>query len=110
MSKLTQAQIAEIETKLRALPEPDLTDPDTPEWTVEDFARAGGPESLSAAELRAFPKTRGRPRLAQAKQPVSLRLSPDVLAYYKAMGEGWQGQIEAVLKAAMLAKTSGKPG
>ena len=33
-------------------------DPENPEWTRKDFARAVGPESLPAEVLTAFPKTR----------------------------------------------------
>jgi hypothetical protein len=40
MSKLTEAEVAAIAARLEQLPEPDLTDPDNPEWTEEDFARA----------------------------------------------------------------------
>ena len=83
--------------------EPDLTDPDNPEWTEEDFARAEGPESLPPHVLAAFPRTRGRPRDPNAKVLVSLRLSPEVLAYYKAMGEGWQARVNEALREAMLA-------
>jgi uncharacterized protein (DUF4415 family) len=76
-------------------------DPENPEWTKSDFAKAKGPETLPSEVLAAFPKTRGRPKLANAKQPVSLRLSPDILAYYKARGEGWQVALEEVLRAGM---------
>ena len=79
----------------------DLTDPENPEWTAEDFARARGPESLPAHIRAAFPKTRGRPKLAGAKQAVSLRLSPDVLEHYKSLGDGWQVRINEVLRSAM---------
>ena len=99
----------DTERKLKAQPEPDLTDPDNPEWTEEDFARAQGPEALSAAELAAFPRTRnkgGRPRLANPKQQVTLRLSQSVLNHFKATGAGWQARIEDVLKAEM--ERSGK--
>ncbi|ODT62390.1 MAG: hypothetical protein ABS77_07020, partial [Phenylobacterium sp. SCN 69-14] len=86
----------DIERKLGAQPEADLTDPDNPEWTEEDFARAEGPEALSAAELAAFPRTRnkgGRPRSANPKQQVTLRLSQSVLNHFKATGAGWQARI-----------------
>ncbi len=46
---------------------------------------------------------RGRPKLEQTKQHVSLRLDPDVLASFKASGPGWQARInEALRKAAHL--------
>jgi hypothetical protein len=46
-------------------------------------------------------KVRGRPRKAngERKEPVSLRLSPEVLAYFRASGEGWQTRIDQVLQA-----------
>lgn len=84
-------------------PEPDLTDPDNPEWTAADFQRAVGPEGLSEVELAAFPRTRtrGRPRSEAPKAHVSLRLAPDVLAFYRAKGKGWQREIEAALRRGM---------
>jgi len=81
-------------------------DPENPEWTVEDFAKAKGPESLPPHILAAFPKTRGRPKLPEAKQAVSIRLSPDVLAHYKALGAGWQVRVNEVLREAMAHKRS----
>jgi uncharacterized protein (DUF4415 family) len=97
----------EIEARLAALPEPDLTDPDNPEWTEEDFARARGPEFLSPAELAAFPRTaaklRGRPKLEAPKAAVSLRIDRDVLAYFRGTGAGWQSRVNDILRKAMKA-------
>ena len=46
---------------------------------------------------------RGRPKLANPKQSVLLRLDPDVVARFKAGGEGWQTRMnEALRKAAGL--------
>ncbi len=95
----------EIEARMAALPEPDLTDPDNPEWTEEDFARAVGPEALLPEELAAFPRTaarlRGRPKLDAPKQAVSLRIDQDVLAYFRGTGAGWQGRLNEALRKAM---------
>ena len=33
------------------------------------------------------------------KQQVTVRLDPEVLAYFKAQGRGWQTRINAVLKS-----------
>ncbi|MFM9905017.1 MAG: BrnA antitoxin family protein [Pyrinomonadaceae bacterium] len=41
---------------------------------------------------------RGRPRSANPKQLVSIRYSPEVLAYFKSTGEGWQTLIDRVLR------------
>ena len=40
---------------------------------------------------------RGRPPKAEAKVAVSLRLSPIVLAHFRAGGPGWQTRINAIL-------------
>ena len=41
---------------------------------------------------------RGRPKSANAKQLVSVRYSPEVLAFFKATGEGWQTRMDGVLR------------
>lgn len=97
--KLTSQDIAAIEARLQALPEPDLTDPDNPEWTEADFARARGPEALSAAELAAFPNSRGRPRSADPAIPVSIRLSGRVARHLRGLGQGWQTRVNDQLAA-----------
>jgi uncharacterized protein (DUF4415 family) len=51
-------------------------------------------------------RTRGKQK-APTKQLVSLRLDPDVIAAYKAGGEGWQGRMNADLRRA--AKLARKP-
>jgi uncharacterized protein (DUF4415 family) len=66
-----------------------------PELTDEMFERAvyrvGGIE-------RPAP-TRGRCKQeAPVKVPLSLRLSPEVVAAFKATGKGWQTRIDAALK------------
>lgn len=40
------------------------------------------------------------PQKAPRKVPVSIRLSPDVVAYFRATGPGWQGHIDDVLRRA----------
>jgi uncharacterized protein (DUF4415 family) len=46
---------------------------------------------------------RGRPRLAQTKRHVSLRLDQDVIDSFKATGPGWQARVnEALRKAARV--------
>ena len=45
-------------------------------------------------------KRRGRPPLAVTKQKVPLRLDPEVLAYFRATGDGWQTRINATLRKA----------
>ncbi len=79
-------------------------DDDNPEWTEADFARAKYGDDIPAHIRAAFPKSRGRPVgsvKAQSKQAVSIRLDPDVLAYFRATGPGWQSRINEVLRKAM---------
>ncbi|RKE83740.1 uncharacterized protein (DUF4415 family) [Rhizobium sp. AG855] len=74
-------------------------DPENPEWTAADFARAR-PASELPEELRAFfPKTRGIQK-APTKIPISLRLSAEVVEHFRATGPGWQGRIDEILKKA----------
>ena len=49
----------------------------------------------SMVPLRAL---RGRPKLANPKQLVSVRYSPEVLEYFKSTGEGWQSRMDGVLR------------
>ncbi len=94
----------EIEHRLMALPEPDLDDPDNPEWTAEDFAKAKGPEYLSDVELAAFPLAAarlGRPRLERPKVAIKLRLDPDLVEALRAEGPGWQTRVNATLREAL---------
>ena len=41
---------------------------------------------------------RGRPKSESTKQLVSVRYSPEVLAYFKSTGEGWQSRMDGVLR------------
>jgi uncharacterized protein (DUF4415 family) len=50
---------------------------------------------LSNAIVRR-PGQRG-PQKAPTKELISIRLSPEVVEYFRATGEGWQGRINGVL-------------
>lgn len=85
-----------------------IDDYDNPEWTEEDFAMAKGPETLPPEVLALFPKTvarLGRPPKENPKQAVNLRLDPDVLAFFKASGPGWQSRINAALREKLSLET-----
>lgn len=101
---LTPDEIRKIEARRGELPAGPVDDDANPEWSAEDFAQARPPEEVLAPEVLAqFPNTRrrGRPRAEAPKQHVSVRLSPDVLAHFKAKGPGWQGYLDQALRAAM---------
>lgn len=75
-------------------------DPENPEWTEADFARARPASELPPAMLAAFRKG-GRPT-GSAKQAVSIRLDKDVLEKFRATGPGWQSRINEALKRARV--------
>jgi uncharacterized protein (DUF4415 family) len=58
-------------------------------------------QPLTIAQLKAMVplrSLRGRPKSANAKQLVSVRYSPEVLAFFKATGVGWQARMDDVLQ------------
>ena len=73
---------------------------DAPEWTDEQFDRAeiavGGTVARPAKGTLTRP--RGRPKKADAKVHLHIRLSPQVLGYFRSTGPGWQTRIDEVLR------------
>jgi len=83
-------------------------DPENPELDDAWFARARPahemlPEIFGAEVAARMLKPRGRPRLDAPKQATTIRLSPQVLAAFKATGRGWQTRIDALLREAVEA-------
>ncbi len=84
-------------------PNPELMGDDNPEWTARYIARARPasdvlPELFGAQTAKAMLKPRGRPPSEVAKDRITIRLSPDVTAAFRASGNGWQTLIDAALK------------
>lgn len=75
----------------------DLTDPDNPEWTEADFARAKPVNEMPEHIQKVFKRPPGRPRVAAPKPVVSLRMDQDVLDYFKSTGPGWRYRINEIL-------------
>jgi uncharacterized protein (DUF4415 family) len=75
----TAAEDAVITTAAQA-------DPDARPFTEEEWA-----------EVQPTVKV-GRPRAAVTKERITIRLSPDVLAQFRATGSGWQTRIDAALR------------
>jgi uncharacterized protein (DUF4415 family) len=63
-------------------------DPDTRALTQRDFAR-----------MRPFSEVvrRGRPKSAIRKEPVTVRLDPHVVGFFRASGPGWQTRMNEAL-------------
>ena len=51
---------------------------------------------------------RGRPKSENKKLLVSVRYSPEVVAYFKSTGEGWQSRMDSVLLQ-YVARNAHKP-
>ena len=48
-------------------------------------------------EMVPLKSLRGRPKSENKKQLVSVRYSPEVIAYFRSTGEGWQAPMDGVL-------------
>jgi uncharacterized protein (DUF4415 family) len=75
-------------------------------WTDPDDAPPLTDAFFDRAEIRHGDSIvrRGRPPLPSPKQAVKLRLDSDVLAAYRATGDGWQTRINADLRKARKLK------
>lgn len=76
---------------------PDRSDPDdAPEPTGEMLATAEVFEGDTFTRRR-----RGRPKSDAAKEQISVRLDPDVVAKLREAGPGWQSQINDLLRVGL---------
>lgn len=58
-------------------------------------------QPLTSKQLKAMVplrSLRGRPKAKNKKLLVSVRYSPEVVAYFKSTGEGWQSRMDGVLR------------
>ena len=58
-------------------------------------------QPLTATQLKAMVplrSLRGRPKSENKKLLVSVRYSPEVVAYFKSTGDGWQSRMDGVLR------------
>jgi len=75
------------------------TDFESPVLSAEWFAKARpARDVLPASVMAAARRMPGRPKAEVTKQPVNIRLSPGVLAAFRASGAGWQTRIDAALQ------------
>ncbi len=86
---------------------PEWDDPDLPEWTDEMFDVAAfsvGGKVIREATGYLGPNgvMRGRPPVrGVAKQQVTLRIDPDVIAKFREDGPGWQARMNEALRKAV---------
>lgn len=85
-----------------------VPDADSPEWTTEKFARSISfnelPEHLriKLSAIQEASRIRRGLQKAPTKQPVTIRLSPDVLTVLRAKGRGWQTLVDQALREKFL--------
>lgn len=89
---IIDAEEAEIQRQIAA-------DPDDWEATDADFAKRMTAEEALPPGFLAAVRRRG-PGRKPKKEIVTLRLDPDVIAAFKAEGDGWQSRINAALRKA----------
>ncbi len=80
-------------------------DDENPLWTKGDFAKARPLDEILVEH--GYPPI-GRPKSANPKQAVNLRLDPEIVEHFKAGGKGWQTRINTVLKDFVAAETAPK--
>ena len=100
-----------MKTKRR---KPESIDDESPPLSATWFARARPAAEVlpklvggEAAAHLLKPK-RGRPPKASPKLATHIRFSPEVLAYFRATGPGWQTRVDEVLRN-FVARRAGKP-
>ena len=89
---------------MKIKPNPELIDDENPEWTAENFAHAR-PAHIVFAKL-GIPMPAPRKRGAATKEAISIRLSADVVAAFRASGRNWQTRIDDVLREWLIAQRS----
>ena len=72
-------------------------DIENPEWTAEDFRRSRPAAEVLPEIVEEYRKRRG-PQKRPKKVQTTLRLSPEVLEFFKMQGAGWQKKIDEALK------------
>jgi uncharacterized protein (DUF4415 family) len=82
---------------------PHKLDTDNPAWTAEDLSNARPASEVltqlfSPERAQSLLPPRGRPKADVTKVRVGIRLSPEVIAHFKASGDCWQTRIDAALR------------
>jgi uncharacterized protein (DUF4415 family) len=90
-STLRKFSPEEVAAALANAPEPAISE--DIDWSHAVVTEGGGVE----ATLTSLRRRRGRNK-HPVKEQVAIRFSPEVLAYFRAQGRGWQTRMDEVLK------------
>lgn len=74
---------------------------DNPVITKEDMAKAKPFKEALPELYESIQRSRGRPKLENPKEAVTLRLDPDVVAKFKSQGRNWRANMNEVLRKAV---------
>jgi len=82
-----------------------MIDEDAPELTDAELGEMRPAAEILPADFYAMvtKRPRGRPKAAETKIPVTLRLDREVVEAFKRKGPGWQTRMNAALKEAVAA-------
>jgi len=75
-------------------------DEDSPELTAEDFRNARPFKEVFPELYEQWKRGKGRPKLANPKREVKLRLDADIVDRFKSQGRGWMTRMNDALKHA----------
>ena len=90
---LSEVEEAEIQKMI-------ASDPDNPEITDAQIA-GGKPFTETFPDLtESIRRSRGRPRVANPKEAVTLRIDPKTVARFKAKGKDWRARMARALDKA----------
>ena len=90
-AEFARARVEDARRRARRSLESITDDEDAPLTAAAE----GDPDNLPAADLM---RRRGRPPLASPKRAIKLRLDADVIARFKADGDGWQTRMNDALR------------
>ncbi len=96
MSKVSKRRVIVMPTveEDKAITAAAKTDPDAKPLTPKQLE--------SMIPMRAL---RGRPKSNHKKLLLSVRYSPEVVAYFKSTGEGWQSRMDGILRQYVVRHT-----
>lgn len=80
------------------------SDPDNPPLTEDDFKRMRPAREVVPELVDAYSQGKLRvrgPQKAPTKVVTTIRLDPDIIAYFKAGGRGWQTRLNDTLRHAI---------
>lgn len=109
-SKRFPASPAEWEAAIARAPGRDRkpTAKEEAAWSRAVVVRGGGYPAVRAAVAAKRGLGQRGAQVAPTKQLVSVRYSPEVLAFFKSGGAGWQTRMDEVLKKWVAAHSKGR--